>query len=137
MWIESQLRATINADMLQMASPLILKLSLFLVTAIATHLVMSFGQTLIHYKVSHRRIGGMFFRNHINFHHTHYSAAHLVSSTYLGDEGNVTPYFCIPVFLVVGCSYFMLPLNLFIVMTITLNQIKIQSRRVEATNRRF
>jgi hypothetical protein len=31
--------------MLQMVSPLILKLSLFLVTAVATHLVMSFGQT--------------------------------------------------------------------------------------------
>ena len=31
--------------MLQMVSPLILKLALFLVTAVATHLVMSFGQT--------------------------------------------------------------------------------------------
>jgi hypothetical protein len=34
--------------MLQMVSPLILKLSLFLVTAVATHLVMSFGQTFLH-----------------------------------------------------------------------------------------
>ena len=33
--------------MLQMVSPLILKLSLFLMTAVATHLVMSFGQTLL------------------------------------------------------------------------------------------
>ena len=33
--------------MLQTVSPLILKLSLFLVTAAATHLVMLFGQTLI------------------------------------------------------------------------------------------
>ena len=38
--------------MLQMVSPLILKLSLFLVTAVATHLVMSFGQTFLHYKVA-------------------------------------------------------------------------------------
>ena len=40
--------------MLQTVSPLILKLSLFLITAVATHLVMSFGQTLLHYKVAHR-----------------------------------------------------------------------------------
>jgi hypothetical protein len=85
---------------------------------VATHLVMSFGQTLIHYKVAHHPMGGKFFRNHINFHHTHYSDAHLVSRTYLGDEGNTTPYFFIPVFLVGGCAYFLLPLNLFVVMVI-------------------
>ena len=39
-----------EALMLQTVSPLILKLSLFLMTAVVTHLVMSFGQTLIHYK---------------------------------------------------------------------------------------
>src|SRR4029077_10159439 len=50
--------------MLQMVSPLILKLSLFLVTAVATHLVMSFGQTFLHYKVAHNPIGGKLFRNH-------------------------------------------------------------------------
>jgi len=107
-----------EALMLQTASPLILKLSLFLMTAVATHLVMSFGQTLIHYKVAHHPMGGKIFRNHINFHHTHYSDAHLVSRTYLGDEGNTTPYFFIPVFLVGGCAYFLLPLNLFVVMVI-------------------
>ena len=31
--------------MLRTVSPLILKLSLFLMTAVATHLIMSFGQT--------------------------------------------------------------------------------------------
>ena len=46
--------------MLQAVSPLVLTLSLFLVTAVATHLVMSFGQTLIHYKVAHHPIGGRF-----------------------------------------------------------------------------
>ena len=79
-------------------SPLILKLLLFLMTAIATHLVMSFGQTLLHYKVAHYRIGGKLFRDHINFHHTHYADDHLVSRTYFGDEGNITPYFFIPYF---------------------------------------
>ena len=60
-----------------MVSPLILKLSLFLVTAVATHLVMSFGQTFLHYKVAHHPIGGKLFRNHIIFHHTHYAEDHL------------------------------------------------------------
>src|SRR5271168_5173420 len=104
--------------MLQMVSPLILKLSLFLVTAVATHLVMSFGQTFLHYKVAHHPIGSKLFRNHINFHHTHYADDHLVSRTYLGNEGNIAPYFFIPVFLVGACAYFLLPLNLFVVTVI-------------------
>ena len=68
-----------EALMLQTVSPLILKLSLFLMTAVATHMVMSFGQTLLHYKVAHRPIGGKLFRNHINFHHTHYAGDHLAA----------------------------------------------------------
>ena len=104
--------------MLQAVSPLILKLSLFLTTAVATHLVMSFGQTFLHYRIAHHPIGGKLFRDHINFHHTHYANDHLVSRTYLGDEGNITPYFFIPVFLVGGCAYFLLPLNLFVVTVI-------------------
>ena len=47
--------------MLQTASPLVLQLSLFLITAVVTHLVMSFGQTLIHYKVAHHPMGGKIF----------------------------------------------------------------------------
>ena len=104
--------------MLQTVSPLILKLSLFLVTAAVTHLVMSFGQTLIHYKVAHHPMGGKIFRNHINFHHTHYSDAHLVSRTYLGDEGNTTPYIFIPVFLAGACAYPLLPVDLFMVLVV-------------------
>jgi sterol desaturase/sphingolipid hydroxylase (fatty acid hydroxylase superfamily) len=107
-----------KALVLQMVSPLVLTFSLFLMTAIATHLIMSFGQTLLHYKVAHHRIGGKLFRNHINFHHTHYADDHLVSRRYLGDEGNITPYFFIPLFLVGGCAYFLLPLNLFVVMIV-------------------
>jgi len=104
--------------MFQTVLPLMLTLSLFLMTAVATHLVMSFGQTFMHYKVAHHPIGGKLFRNHINFHHTHYADDHLVSRTYLGDEGNITPYFFIPIFLVGGCAYFLLPLNLFVVMVV-------------------
>jgi hypothetical protein len=47
--------------MLETVSPLILKLSLFLMTAVATHMVMLFGQTLLHYKVAHHPIGGKLF----------------------------------------------------------------------------
>ena len=35
-------------------------LLLFLITAVATHLVMSFAQTPMHYKLGHQPIGGRF-----------------------------------------------------------------------------
>jgi sterol desaturase/sphingolipid hydroxylase (fatty acid hydroxylase superfamily) len=107
-----------EALMFQTASPLILKLSLFLMTAVATHLVMSLGQTLLHYKVAHHPIGGKLFHNHINFHHAHYADDHLVSRKHLGDEGKITPYFFIPIFLVGGCAYFLLPQSFFVVVVI-------------------
>ena len=69
--------------MLQTVSRLLPELPLFLVTAVTTHLVMSFAQTLMHYKLGHHPMGGKFFRNHINFHHAHYSKDYLVSPTYL------------------------------------------------------
>src|SRR5439155_2299908 len=94
-----------EAAMLQTVSRLLPELPLILMTAVATHLVMSFAQTLMHYKLGHHPMGGKFFRNHINFHHAHYSKDHLVSRTYLGDEGNNTPFFFIPVFLVGACTY--------------------------------
>ena len=87
-------------------------------TAVATHLVMSFAQTLMHYKLGHHPMGGKFFRNHINFHHTYYSKDHLVSRTYRGDEGNNTPFFFIPVFLVGACTYLVLPIDLFVVQVV-------------------
>jgi hypothetical protein len=90
-------------------------LPLYFLTAVVTHLVVSFGQTLIHYKLAHRPLGGKLFRNHINFHHTHYSDQHLVSKRYLGDEGNITPFFLVPVFLVGAFSYFVVPFELFVV----------------------
>ena len=104
--------------MLQTASWLLPELPLFLMTAVATHLVMSFAQTLMHYKLGHHPMGGKFFRNHINFHHTYYSKDHLLSRTYLGDEGNNTPFFFIPVFLVGACTYLLLPIDLFVVQVV-------------------
>jgi hypothetical protein len=44
----------------------------------------------------------------------YYSKDHLVSRTYLGDEGNNTPFFFIPVFLVGACTYLVLPVDLFL-----------------------
>src|SRR6266581_2516449 len=88
-----------EAVMLQTVSRLLPELPLFLFTAVATHLLMSLAQTLMHYKLGHHPMGGKFFRNHINFHHRYYSKDHLVSRAYLGDEGNNTPFFFIPVFL--------------------------------------
>jgi len=41
--------------MLQTVSRLLPELPLFLLTAITTHLLMSFAQTLMHYKLGHRR----------------------------------------------------------------------------------
>ena len=104
--------------MLQVVSRLLPELTLFLMIAVATHLVMSLAQTLMHYKLGHHPMGGKFFRNHINFHHIYYSKDHLVSQTYLGDEGNNTPFFFIPVFLVGACTYLVLPVDLFVVQVV-------------------
>jgi sterol desaturase/sphingolipid hydroxylase (fatty acid hydroxylase superfamily) len=105
--------------MQQSLAPILLNLPLFFVTALATHLVVSFGQTFMHYRLAHRPLGGTFFRNHINFHHAYYSRDHLVSRTYRGDEGNNTPYFIIPVLVVGMGSYFLLPFDFFVVQAIT------------------
>jgi Fatty acid hydroxylase len=101
--------------MLHTIFPLVFALSLCLLVAVGTHLVMSLGQTLIHYRIAHHPIGGRIFRNHINFHHMHYCETHLVSQTYLGDEGNTTPYFFIPILLTAAGAYLVMPVDLFIV----------------------
>ena len=41
--------------MLQTVSRLLPELPLILMTAVATHLVMSFAQTLMHYKLGHQK----------------------------------------------------------------------------------
>lgn len=91
------------------------ELPLFGLIAISTHLVVSGSQTLLHYSLGHHRIGGVFFRNHIRFHHTYYARGHLVSSKYRGEEGNNTPYFLIPTILVSGVMFLVLPFDLFLV----------------------
>src|SRR5712692_7409207 len=99
----------------QTVSLLLPKVLQFLMIAIATHLVMSFGQTLMHYKLGHHPIGGKFFYNHINFHHIYYSKENLVSRAYLDKEGDNTPFFFIPICLVGASTYFVLPVDLFMV----------------------
>lgn len=53
-----------------MESQILPRLALLLVVATTTHLVVSFAQALMHYRLGHHLTGGKFFRNHINFHHT-------------------------------------------------------------------
>ena len=91
------------------------ELPLFALVAIGTHLVVSGSQTLFHYSLGHHPIGGLFFRNHIRFHHTYYARGHLVSVDYRAEKGNNTPYFLIPTTLVAGVMFFVLPLDLFLV----------------------
>ncbi len=95
------------------------ELPLLLLTAVVTHLLMSFSQTLMHYGLGHRQLGGIFFRNHIHFHHVHYSKDHLVSLVHIKNDGNNTPFFLIPVALMVLTTYFIFPLGLFLIQIIT------------------
>jgi hypothetical protein len=103
--------------MVEWARWFLLELPLFTATAICTHLVMSGGQTLFHYGFGHHKFGGIFFRNHIRFHHGYYAKGHLVSSAYRRNEGNNTPYFLLPTILVAAGMFVVLPLNLFVVMS--------------------
>jgi hypothetical protein len=104
--------------MCQSIARLIPELSQFVMIAIATHWVMSLAQILMHYKLSHHPMNRKFLRNYIRFHHTYYSRDHLVSRTYLGDEGNNTPFFVSPVFLVGARSYLVLLIDLFVVQVV-------------------
>jgi len=91
-----------------------LELALICATAALTHLLMSFCQTFLHYRLGHRRLGGRLFRNHISFHHVYYAKDHLVSNRYLADKGNNTPFFIVPSAVAVIGVYFVLPLDLFV-----------------------
>ena len=90
-----------------------IELPLLALAAIGAHLVSSAGQTLLHRWLGHRRWSGRFFRNHINFHHAYYARGHLTSAVYLGEEGNNTPFFLIPLLLVGGGLFFLVPPELF------------------------
>lgn len=95
---------------------MVLEILFICTTALATHLLVSFCQTLFHYRLGHRRLGGRLFRNHIYFHHVHYARNHLVSDRYLDDEGNNTPFFLIPTAAVALVAYVVLRLDLFVVL---------------------
>src|SRR6202022_2301029 len=79
------------------------------------HFLMSLGQTLFHRYLGHSRLGGRFFKNHIQFHHAHYAGDHVVSTHYLDNGDNNTLLFLIPIVLVVGLSYLFLRLDLLVV----------------------
>ncbi len=90
-------------------------LVLYVLTAMIAHLLMSLGQTLSHRYLGHSRLGGRFFKNHIQFHHVHYAGDHVVSNHYIDNGDNNTLFFLMPVALVVGLSYLFLKLDLFVV----------------------
>ncbi|MFL6353839.1 MAG: hypothetical protein ACJ74Z_18595 [Bryobacteraceae bacterium] len=95
------------------------ELPLLLLTAVVTHLLISFSQTLMHYGLGHRRLGGILFRNHIHYHHVHYSKGHLVSLVHTKNDGNNTPFFLIPIALMIASTYFIFPIGVFTVQIIT------------------
>ena len=64
---------------------------------------------------SYRRKIRRFFDDHAHFHHGYYSGDHVVSENYLDQERNNTPFFLVPVILVISLSYLFLSLDLFIV----------------------
>jgi hypothetical protein len=70
---------------------------LYCLTATTAHLLMSLGQTLFHRYLGHRRLGMRFFKNHMKFHHAHYSGNHVVSTQYLANGDNNTLVFLAPV----------------------------------------
>ena len=88
---------------------------LYCLTAIIAHFLMSLGQTLFHRYLGHSRLGGRFFKNHIQFHHVHYAGDHVVSTHYLDNGDNNTLFFLTPVVLVIGLSSLFLRLDLLVV----------------------
>ena len=97
------------------------ELPLLLLTAVVTHLLMSFSQTLMHYRLGHRRLGGIFFRNP----HQFSSRPLFKGSLGIADvyqkrcDGNNTPFFLIPVALMLLSTYFIFPLGVFIIQIIS------------------
>ncbi len=95
----------------------LIEVPLFVAVMLATHLVMSFGQTLMHYWLGHRRLGGAFFRNHIKFHHgalCFQGSSHVRRFPVLENDDNNTPFFAVPVVLAGVAAWFVLPHELFL-----------------------
>jgi hypothetical protein len=117
-WLASLREASMNI-MLWKSAPI--DAFLYCVTAMITHLLMSLGQTLFHRYLGHHRLGGRFFKNHMQFHHAHYSGDHVVSTHYLDNGDNNTVFFLFPVALVAGMSYLFLRFDLFLVQLATIS----------------
>jgi len=58
-------------------------------------------------------------RNHIHYHHVHYSKDHLVSPVHIKNDGNNTPFFLIPVALMIAPTHLIFPLGVFTIQIIT------------------
>jgi sterol desaturase/sphingolipid hydroxylase (fatty acid hydroxylase superfamily) len=84
-------------------------------TATIAHFLMSLGQTLFHRYLGHSRFGGRFCKNHVQFHHAHYSGDHVVSTRYLDNGDNNTLFFLMPVAVIISLSYLFLRLDLLVV----------------------
>ena len=83
--------------------------------AMIAHFLMSLGQTLFHRYLGHSRIGGRFFKNHIQFHHANYCGDHVVSTHYLDNGDNNTLFFLMPVAVIVSLSYLFLRLDFLLI----------------------
>jgi len=94
---------------------------LYLCTAALAHLLMSLGQTLFHRHLGHHPRGGIFFKNHVQFHHAHYSGDHIVSARHGTNEGNNTPFFLVPTTLAAGLCYFCMSFDLFVVQLVAMS----------------
>jgi sterol desaturase/sphingolipid hydroxylase (fatty acid hydroxylase superfamily) len=101
--------------MADMLSSLVPQAALYVLTVVATHLSMSLAQTVMHYKLGHNPIGGVFFRTHIQFHHANYANGQLMSDAHLDDDDKNTPYFFIPILIVGSFLYLILPIDFFLV----------------------
>ena len=94
---------------------------LYGLTALIAHFSMSLGQTLFHLHLGHRHLGGRFFKNHMQFHHAHYSGNHVVSTHYLDNGDNNTLFFLAPVAVVIGLGYLFLRPDLFVAQMTTMS----------------
>jgi hypothetical protein len=102
------------------AVEILLGVLLIVGTAVLTHYLVSFCQTVLHWQLGHRRLGGMLFRNHVRWHHGYYAEGHMVSETHIAEHGNNTPFFLIPSAAVVLGAWHVLPFALFMTTIITL-----------------
>jgi sterol desaturase/sphingolipid hydroxylase (fatty acid hydroxylase superfamily) len=98
-----------------LAKNVLFNIFLYSFTALTSHFLISLGRTLFHRYLGHRRIGGKFAADHIHFHHGFYSDDHVASENYLDQERNNTPFFLIPVVIVVSLSCLFMPFDLLII----------------------